>query len=186
MAKLPDRPDEGVKVSKVPGSTAKKMFPSVADRLSEAKDYTFTIYLKKCTGQPAYKQVQFQSGPYSEPARTETAYNLGLELGLDKNLLDIFNYLPKVDVKSGIARGSENVKLPGVDIDDGETMEECLVAPGWSCTGVISLSDNGEFFVKDSFEEPKFFPAANYSTPLIRDGWYDVFVPLRRVGFCRQ
>ncbi|KAF9082881.1 hypothetical protein BGX29_003526, partial [Mortierella sp. GBA35] len=78
-SKLPAKPDEDGVVSYVSGSTAKKMFPGAAGRLSIFKKYTFVTYFNTCQAAPAYTQVQVKSGPYKLEKTSKSAYDLGLQ-----------------------------------------------------------------------------------------------------------
>ncbi|KAI8356001.1 hypothetical protein B0O80DRAFT_36607 [Mortierella sp. GBAus27b] len=158
-SRLPSKPDEDGVVTYVSGSTAKKMFPGAADRLSIFRKYTFVAY-----------------------------FNLGLDIGLDFSLAQIWNYLPNVAVKAGISRGYEKVTISGVNIKDGELKQECLVSPGWYCTAYIRLDDfdSGEVIVDDRIRDEKFFPASLNAKPLYSDVWLDVPKAPRRVNFYPQ
>lgn len=185
---MPSKPDEDGVVTYVSGSTAKKMFPGAADRLSIFRKYTFVAYFNVCSPKPSYVQIQVKSGPYSESEKTETSYKLGLDIGLDFSLAQIWNYLPNVAVKAGISRGYEKVTISGVNIKDGELKQECLVSPGWYCTAYIRLDDfdSGEVIVDDRIRDEKFFPASLNAKPLYSDVWLDVPKAPRRVNFYPQ
>ncbi|KAG0286062.1 hypothetical protein BGZ96_009777, partial [Linnemannia gamsii] len=83
---LPPKPDEDGIVTYVSGSTAKKMFPGAADRMSIFKKYTFVTYFNKCETAPAYTQLQVKSGPYKLEKTSKFAYDLGLQVGMEMNL----------------------------------------------------------------------------------------------------
>ncbi|KAG0197648.1 hypothetical protein BGX28_008856 [Mortierella sp. GBA30] len=170
---LPPKPDEDGVISYVSGSVAKKMFPGQASRISYFRKYSFASYFNSCTLAPSYVQVQVKSGPYSQKTTSNTAYNLGLDVGFDKSLSDIWEYLPKLSVKAGVTRGYEKVEVTGVEIKEGELKQECLLSAGWYCTGQIKLDDfdSGEVIVSDAIRSPKFFPASLNGKHLYSDVW---------------
>ncbi|KAK3811386.1 MAG: hypothetical protein JOS17DRAFT_763495 [Linnemannia elongata] len=175
-SKLPAKPDEDGVVSYVSGSTAKKMFPGAANRLSIFKKYTFVTYFNTCQLEPAYTQVQIKSGPYKLEKTSKFAYDLGLQVGMEANLANVFKYLPNVSVKAGVSRGTESVEIAGVDIKDDELKQECVVSPGWWCTAYIRLDDfdSGEIIIDDRIRQAAFFPASMNGKNLYSDVWLDV------------
>ncbi|KAK3818289.1 MAG: hypothetical protein JOS17DRAFT_794393 [Linnemannia elongata] len=174
-SKLPAKPDEDGVISYVSGSTAKKMFPG-AKRLSMFKKYTFASYFNKCEAAPAYTQVQVKSGPYKLEKTSKFAYDLGLQVGMEANLANVFKYLPNVSVKAGVSRGTESVEIAGVDIKANELKQECVVSPGWWCTAYIRLDDfnSGEIIIDDRIRTPVFFPASLNGKNLYSNVWLDV------------
>ncbi|KAG0311926.1 hypothetical protein BGZ97_011556 [Linnemannia gamsii] len=175
-SKLPAKPAEDGVVSYFSGSTAKKMFPGAAGRLSIFKKYTFVTYFNSCQAAPAYTQVQVKSGPYELKKTSKTAYDLGLQVGMEANLANVFKYLPKVTVNAGVTRGSETVEIAGVEIKSGELKQECVVSPGWWCTALVRLDDfnSGEEIINDRVRDPVFFPASLNGKNLFSDVWLDV------------
>lgn len=175
-SKLPAKPDEDGVVSYIKGSTAKKMFPGAASRLSIFRKYTFVTYFNKCTAAPAFTQVQVKSGPYKLEKTSKFAYDLGLQVGMEANLAKVFEYLPNISAKAGVTRGSESVEVSGVNINDGDFKQECVVTPGWWCTAYVRLDDfeNGQHIVDDQIREPVFFPASLNGKNLYSNVWLDV------------
>ncbi|KAF9130754.1 hypothetical protein BGW39_002711 [Mortierella sp. 14UC] len=175
-SKLPAKLDEDGVVSYVSGSTAKKMFPGAAGRLSIFRKYTFVTYFNTCQAAPAYTQVQVKSGPYKLEKTTKTAYDLGLQVGMEANLANVFKYLPNVSVKAGVTRGSETVEVAGIEIKAGELKQECVVSPGWWCTALVRLDDfdSGEMIINDRLRDPVFFPASLNGKSLFSNVWLDV------------
>ncbi|KAF7720502.1 hypothetical protein EC973_008013, partial [Apophysomyces ossiformis] len=161
-SKLPTKPDEDGKVTRISGSEAKKMFPGRAKDLSIWKDYVFASYFNTCTREPSYMQAAVKSGPYEEKETKTTAYNLGADLGFDLSLATVWKYLPKTAVKAGITRGYEKVTVSGVSVPAGQLKQQCIVTPGWYCTGYIRLDEfkSGKVIVDDRIREPTFFPAS--------------------------
>ncbi|KAK5797248.1 hypothetical protein F5H01DRAFT_123612 [Linnemannia elongata] len=175
-SRLPAKPDEDGVVSYVSGSTAKKMFPGAADRMSIFKKYTFVTYFNTCEAAPAYTQVQVKSGPYKLEKTSKFAYDLGLQVGMEANLAAVFKYLPNVSVKAGVTRGSETVEISGVEIKGDELKQECVVTPGWWCTALVRLDDfdSGEIIIDDRIRDAVFFPAALNGKNLYSNVWLDV------------
>ncbi|KAG0012176.1 hypothetical protein BGZ82_002700, partial [Podila clonocystis] len=175
-SKLPAKPDEDGVVSYVSGSTAKKMFPGAAGRLSIFKKYTFVTYFEKCQTAPAYTQVQVKSGPYKLEKTSKFAYDLGLQVGMEANLATVFKYLPNVTVKAGVSRGSETVEVSGIEITAGDLKQECVVSPGWWCTAYVRLDDfdTSEIIIDDRIRDAVFFPASLNGKNLFSDVWLDV------------
>ncbi|KAF9317234.1 hypothetical protein BG003_001050 [Podila horticola] len=175
-SKLPTKPDEDGVVSYVSGSTAKKMFPGAADRLSIFRKYTFVTYFNTCESAPAYTQVQVKSGPYKLEKTSKFAYDLGLQVGMEANLATVFKYLPNVSVKAGVSRGYESVEVSGIEIAAGELKQECVISPGWWCTAFVRLEDfdSGEIIIDDRIRDPVFFPAALNGKNLYSDVWLDI------------
>ncbi|KAF9384584.1 hypothetical protein CPB97_005546 [Podila verticillata] len=174
--KLPAKPNEDGVVSYVKGSTAKKMFPGAASRLSIFRKYSFVTYFDKCTSAPAYTQVQIKSGPYKLEKTSKFAYDLGLQVGMEANLAKVFEYLPNISVKAGVTRGSESVEVSGVTINEGDFKQECVVSPGWWCTAMVRLDDfeNGEHIIDDKIRNPVFFPASLNGKNLYSNVWLEV------------
>ncbi|KAG0349903.1 hypothetical protein BC939DRAFT_533595 [Gamsiella multidivaricata] len=187
-SKLPVRPDEDGVVSYVSGSTAKKMFPGAANRISIFKKYTFVTYFNTCHAVPAYTQVQVKSGPYKLEKTSKFAYDLGLQVGMEANLANVFKYLPTVSVKAGITRGTETVEVAGVEIKASELKQECIVSPGWWCTALVRLDDfdSGEIIIDDRIRDPVFFPASLNGKNLYSDVWLDVPTRVRLNRFLWQ
>ncbi|KAF9368902.1 hypothetical protein CPC16_004942 [Podila verticillata] len=187
-SKLPAKPDEDGVVSYVSGSTAKKMFPGAADRMSIFKKYTFVTYFNKCEAAPAYTQVQVKSGPYKLEKTSKSAYDLGLQVGMEANLANVFKYLPNVSVKAGVTRGAETVEISGVEIKASELKQECLVSPGWWCTALVRLDefDSGEIIIDDRIRDPVFFPASLNGKNLYSDVWLDLPTRVRPNRFFLQ
>ncbi|KAF9902179.1 hypothetical protein EC991_005225 [Linnemannia zychae] len=175
-SKLPNKPEEDGVVSYVSGTTAKKMFPGAANRISIFKKYTFVTYFNNCESGPAYSQVQVKSGPYKLEKTSKSAYDLGLDVGMEANLATVFKYLPNVVVKAGITRGSASVEIAGVEIKADELKQECVVSPGWWCTALVRLDDfdSGEIIIDDRIRDAVFFPASVNSKNLYSDVWLDV------------
>ncbi|KAG0043555.1 hypothetical protein BGZ89_006404 [Linnemannia elongata] len=175
-SRLPAKPDEDGVVSYVSGSTAKKMFPGAADRLSIFRKYTFVTYFNTCEAAPAYTQVQVKSGPYKLEKTSKFAYDLGLQVGMEANLAAVFKYLPNVSVKAGVTRGSETVEIGGVEIKGDELKQECVVTPGWWCTALVRLDDfdSSEIIIDDRIRDAVFFPAALNGKNLYSNVWLDV------------
>ncbi|KAF9084437.1 hypothetical protein BGX29_002561 [Mortierella sp. GBA35] len=175
-SKLPAKPNEDGVVSYVSGSTAKKMFPGAAGRLSIFKKYTFVTYFNKCQAAPAYTLVQVKSGPYKLEKTSKTAYDLGLQVGMEANLANVFKYLPNVSVKAGVTRGAETVEIAGVEIKASELKQECVVSPGWWCTALVRLDDfdTSEIITDDTLRDPVFFPASLNGKNLFSNVWLDV------------
>ncbi|KAF9953194.1 hypothetical protein BGZ72_005619, partial [Mortierella alpina] len=173
---IPKVPDEDGKVIAVTGSVAKKMFPGQASKISLLKKYTFVAYFNNCVTEPLYTQLQIRSGPYSQSKTTKSSYSVGLELGFDKSLSEILQFLPKVTATAGIARGFEKVTVTGASIKEGEIKQECLVAPGWTCTAHIRLErkNDGKITVDDKIRTPTFFPASVNGKNLYSDVWLAV------------
>ncbi|KAG0235048.1 hypothetical protein BGW41_000940 [Actinomortierella wolfii] len=188
QSRLPVKPDEDGAVAKVSGSTAKKMFPGVASKLSIFKEYSFVTYFNTCTPNPAYTQVQIKSGPYNEKTTTKQAYDLGLQVGVDANLALIYKYLPNISVKAGVSRGYDSVVVSGVEIDKGELKQECVVTPGWWCTAYVRLDefDSGKIIVDDRIRQPVFFPASLNGKTLFSDVWLDLPEGHRTEGLLLQ
>ncbi|KAF9979204.1 hypothetical protein BGZ73_004090 [Actinomortierella ambigua] len=186
--KLPAKPDEDGVVSYISGSTAKKMFPGAADRLSIFKKYTFVTYFNTCELAPAYTQVQVKSGPYKLEKTSKSAYDLGLQVGMEANLANVFKYLPNVSVKAGVTRGSSTVEVAGIDIPAGKLQQECAVSPGWWCTAYVRLDefDSGQIIIDDHIRNPVFFPASLNGKNLFSDVWLDVSKGISRNHFLLQ
>ncbi|KAG0274635.1 hypothetical protein BGZ95_009595 [Linnemannia exigua] len=174
--KLPAKPEEDGVVTYVSGSTAKKMFPGAAGRMSIFKKYTFVTYFDKCQAAPAYTQVQVKSGPYKLEKTSKFAYDLGLQVGMEANLANVFKYLPNVSAKAGVTRGSETVEIAGVEIKAGELKQECVVSPGWWCTALVRMDDfnSGEMIINDRIRNPVFFPSSLNGKNLYSNVWLDV------------
>ncbi|KAG0032380.1 hypothetical protein BGZ82_006575 [Podila clonocystis] len=175
-SKLPAKPEEDGVVTYVSGSTAKKMFPGAAKRLSIFRKYTFVTYFEKCQAAPAYTQAQVKSGPYKLAKTSKFAYDLGLQVGMEANLAKVFEYLPNVAVKASVSRGSETVEVSGIEIAAGDLKQECIVSPGWWCTAYVRLDDfnNSEIIINDRILKPVFFPASLNGKNLYSDVWLDV------------
>ncbi|KAF9307506.1 hypothetical protein BKA57DRAFT_508409 [Linnemannia elongata] len=174
--KLPAKPEEDGVVTYVSGWTAKKMFPGAAKRMSIFKKYTFASYFNTCKAAPAYTQVQVKSGPYKLEKTSKFAYDLGLQVGMEANLANVFKYLPNVSVKAGVSRGYESVEIAGIEIKAGELKQECVVSPGWWCTAYVRLDDfnSGEIIINDRIRDAVFFPASLNGKNLYSDVWLDV------------
>ncbi|KAF9272916.1 hypothetical protein BGZ68_001988, partial [Mortierella alpina] len=170
---LPDAPDEHGKVIEVKGSAAKKMFPGLASKITSSKTYVFVAYFSRCVREPMYTQLRVKSGPYTQSKTSKLSYNMGLELGFDISLSEIWQYLPKVKANAGIARGVEKETVDGVSISEGEIKQECLVVPGWKCHAVIRLDEknSGKVIVDDKIRTPTFFPASLNGKNLYSDVW---------------
>ncbi|KAF9329974.1 hypothetical protein BG006_007031 [Podila minutissima] len=175
-SKLPSKPDEDGVVSYVSGSTAKKMFPGAASRISIFKKYSFVAYFNVCQSAPAYTQVQVKSGPYKLEKTSKFAYDLGLQVGMEASLAKVFEYLPNISVKAGVTRGYESVEVSGIEIGAGELKQECVVSPGWWCTALVRLDefDSGEIIIDDRIRDAVFFPASLNGKNLYSDVWLDV------------
>ncbi|KAF9539832.1 hypothetical protein EC957_004925 [Mortierella hygrophila] len=184
-SKLPTKPDEDGVVSYISGSTAKKMFPGAAGRLSIFRKYTFVTYFNTCQAAPAYTQAQVKSGPYKLEKTSKFAYDLGLQVGMEANLANVFKYLPNVSVKAGVTRGTETVEISGVEIKGGEIKQECVVSPGWWCTALVRLDDfdSGEIIIDDRIRDAVFFPAALNGKSLYSDVWLDVPTKVKPSSF---
>ncbi|KAF9136917.1 hypothetical protein BG015_002949 [Linnemannia schmuckeri] len=187
-SRLPHKPDEDGVISYISGSTAKKMFPGAADRMSLFKKYTFVTYFNTCKAAPAYTQVQVKSGPYKLEKTSKIAYDLGLQVGMDANLANVFKYLPNVSVKAGVTRGYETVEIAGVEIKAGELKQECVVSPGWWCTALVRLDEinSGEIIIDDRIRDPVFFPASLNGKNLYSDVWLDLPTRVRLNRFSWQ
>ncbi|KAG0286063.1 hypothetical protein BGZ96_009778 [Linnemannia gamsii] len=173
---LSAKPEEDGVVTYVSGSTAKKMFPGAASRMSIFKKYTFVTYFNECKAAPAYTQVQVKSGPYKLEKTSKFAYDLGLQVGMEMNLANVFKYLPNVSAKAGVTRGGERVEIAGVEIKDGELKQECVVSPGWWCTALVRLDDfnSSEEIINDRIRQPVFFPASLNGKNLYSNVWLDL------------
>ncbi|KAF8932677.1 hypothetical protein BGZ47_011251 [Haplosporangium gracile] len=187
-SRLPTKPDEDGVVSYVSGSTAKKMFPGAADRMSIFKKYVFVTYFNTCEANPAFTQVQVKSGPYKLEKTSKSAYDLGLQVGMEANLANVFKYLPNVSVKAGVTRGTETVEVAGVEIMAGELKQECVVSPGWWCTALVRLDDfdSGEIIIDDRLRQPVFFPASLNGKNLYSNVWLDLSARVRPNRFSWQ
>ncbi|KAF9558866.1 hypothetical protein EC968_006848 [Mortierella alpina] len=176
---LPNVPDEDGKIVDVKGHEARKMFPGQAAKIKRFKTYAYGAYFKNCVQEPLYMQRQVKSGPYSVSKTTKLSYDVGLELGFDQSLLQIYQFLPKASVTAGIARGSEKVTVSGISVKEGEIKQQCLVAPGWKCEAHITLEeknikDRSGIIVNDKILTPTFFPVTVNGKPLYSYVWLQV------------
>ncbi|KAF9149992.1 hypothetical protein DFQ26_001731 [Actinomortierella ambigua] len=175
--KLPARPQEDGVIFEISGTTAKNMFPKLIDFRGTFKKYVFVTYFDKCTPSPAYTQVQVKRGPYTQKKTTKTAYDLSVEVGFDISLAKFFWFLPiDASAKAGFNRGSELVVSSGVEIEEDEFKQECVVAPGWHCESHVILDEvnSGKRIVDDRNRKSTFFPATMNGKNLISNVWLDV------------
>ncbi|KAF9152538.1 hypothetical protein DFQ26_000853 [Actinomortierella ambigua] len=175
--KLSAKPQEHGVVYKISGTTANNMFPDLIDFPGLFKEYEFVTYFDKCKPSPAYAQVQVKRGPYTQKTTTKTAYDLSVEVGFDLSLAELYWFLPlSVSAKAGFNRGSESVVSSGVEIEEDEFKQECIVSPGWHCNAhvVLQESKSRDKIVDDRSRKSAFFPATLNGKNLISNVWLDV------------
>ncbi|KAG0260087.1 hypothetical protein DFQ27_003748 [Actinomortierella ambigua] len=175
--KLRAKPEEDGEIFKISGPTARNMFPNHIDFGGIFKEYDFVTHFTKCKPSPAYAQVQVKRGPYTQKTTTKTAYDLSVEVGFDLSLAELYWFLPlSVSAKTGFNRGSESVVSSGVEIEEDEFKQECIVSPGWHCDARVILreSNSGKMIVDDSSRKSAFFPATLNGKNLISNVWLDV------------
>ncbi|KAF9165841.1 hypothetical protein DFQ26_009286 [Actinomortierella ambigua] len=171
-------PDENRIGFEIPGMDAKKMFPGDAKHISESEKYSFVAIFEDCHPSPRFKLGKVQSSS-DDKTSTRTAYDLSLLVDVEKPLATLYNHLPSANLpgsnKYSVSRGYETVSLSDANIKDGESKQECVVTPGWSCTAWLDLNTKSDSLVSSlPYWSRIFFPAALDGKPLFLNQWYNV------------
>ncbi|KAG0256594.1 hypothetical protein DFQ27_005640 [Actinomortierella ambigua] len=178
---LPEKPDESGFKQSISGEIARMMFPDNEEVLDEEGSYSFRATFDNCTPSPAISLGNARSGPFKEDEYDFEAASLSALVGFDPYLANVFESLPydpkKSLLKNFTVSGSDGwVTMRGVEIEDGDFTQECVVAPGWKCTAVLRVKDRSsrKTVIRKKFRKPTFFPAAQNQQPLFKNIWMTV------------
>ncbi|KAG0254216.1 hypothetical protein DFQ27_006991 [Actinomortierella ambigua] len=160
------------------GTDAKKMFPSHPAGMSESEKYLYTTDFVDCDRSPRFKLGKVQSSSDNKTS-TRTAYDLSLLVGVEKPLATLFNHLPSASLTGSnqysVSRGYETVSLSDANIKDGESKQECVISPGWSCIADFYLdTKSGSPVSTLPNRNHVHFPAALDGKPLFSNKWLTV------------